>query len=320
MAKKFSIEFIKSYVAENSQCEMVSSEYINSEAPMRFKCSCGEEFVTSFEKFRLRNKRQCNACAYKAVANRKKLPYEDVKRFIEVESGSGCTLLSTEYKDAHDKLSIRCSCGKPFEVKWNHFKNSNQRQCPACGLELRASRRRLSAQYVRDYIKQSGCELLSEYKNLYSRIEVRCPCGNTFSTVFSVFRDYDVRSCKICREQDRPQSKGEDKIEKWLVRNGVGYKREYTFDDCKHTRRLKFDFAVFNSSGALKMLVEFDGKQHHGLGLFSDDTDKMVAQYLIIQESDQTKNEYCFRKGIPLLRISYNNYKNIDTILNNALL
>ena len=139
-------------------------------------------------------------------------------------------------------------------------------------------------------------------------------------TLFSIFRDYDVHSCKICRENEKSISKGETKIEKWLIQNNIKYKTQYTFEDCKHDKKLKFDFAILNNDNNVKMLIEFDGKQHFGVGLFSDDTEKMLEQYSKIKQSDETKNTYCFRKCIPLLRIPYSKYANIDKILSNSLL
>ena len=87
-----------------------------------------------------------------------------------------------------------------------------------------------------------------------------------------------------------------------------------------HNKKLKFDFAILNKDNNVKMLIEFDGKQHFGLGLFSDDTQEMLEQYASVKQSDETKNDYCFKNCIPLLRIPYSKYASIDKILSNSLL
>lgn len=318
--KRWKYEEVKNFIENNSSCKLLSKEYKNIDTKLKFKCSCGNEFETSFDKFKSRNKRQCNECGKKILANKQKLSYEEVKQFIEVDSNSGCKLLSKEYNNAQEKLLIQCACGNTYKTKWNHFKNSHQRQCPTCGIEMVASKKRLDNEYVKNYIEQFECKLLSKYKNTETKITIQCKCGNTFETLFSIFRDYDVHSCRICRENEKSISKGETKIEKWLIENNIKYKTQYTFEDCKHDKKLKFDFAILNNDNNVKMLIEFDGKQHFGVGLFSDDTEKMLEQYSKIKQSDETKNTYCFRKCIPLLRIPYSKYANIDKILSNSLL
>ena len=217
-------------------------------------------------------------------------------------------------------MLIQCACGNEFRTKWNHFKNSYQRQCSTCGIEKTASKRRLDNEYVKKYVEQFDCKLLSKYKNTTTKITIKCKCGNTFDTLFGIFRDYDVHSCRICRDKEKTISKGENKIETWLIKNNIKYKTQYTFENCKHDKKLKFDFAILNKDNKVKMLIEFDGKQHFGVGLFSDDTEKMLEQYAKVKQSDETKNEYCFKNCIPLLRIPYSKYASIDKILNNSLL
>lgn len=318
--KRLSIDYIKQFVKEESDCMLISDTYKSCDTKMLFKCKCGNEFETSFYKFDKRNKRQCNDCGKYLASNRRKLPYEDVKKFIEVDSNSGCKLLSEKYDNAQKKLKIQCECGNVFETKFNHFKGSFQRQCTNCGYEKNASSRRLSNTYVNEFIESKGCKLLSEYKNINTMINIQCKCGNNFKTLFPMFRDYDIQTCLICREENKSVSKGEDKIEKWLIENSVAYTCQHTFDDLKHSKPLKYDFAIFNKKNKIKMLIEYDGKQHYGLGNFSNDEEKMLENYNRIKQSDYTKNEYCFRNGIPLIRIPYNRYYKIEEILENSLL
>ena len=318
--KRWKYEEVKSFIETNSKCKLISIEYKNIDSKLKIQCECGEIFKTTFDKFKSRNKRQCNECGKKILSNKNKLSYKDVKHFIEIDSNSGCKLLSKEYNNAQEKLLMQCACGNNFKTKWNHFKNSYQRQCPTCGTKIQADKRKLDNEYVKNYIKQFGCELLSDYKNINTKITIKCICGNSFETLFGMFRDYDIHSCKLCRDKEKSISKGETKIEDWLINNNIKYKTQYTFNDCKHDKKLKFDFAILNSNGNVKLLIEYDGKQHFGLGLFSDNTQKMIDEYSRIRQSDQTKNEYCFSKCIPILRIPYSKYYDIDNILKNSLL
>lgn len=320
IVRRLNIEYVKEFVKENSNCFLLSDEYINVDTKMRFKCACGSEFETSFYKFNKRNKRQCNECGKYKAANAQKLSYEEVKEFIEVDSNSGCKLLSETYDNAHEKLKIECECGNCFETKFNHFKSSFQRQCPTCGYEKTASSKRLSKSYVKGFIESKKCKLISDYKNINTMIVIECECGKHFRTLFPMFRDFDIQSCSLCRQKEKSTSKGETKIEEWLINNQIPYKTQYTFDGLKHSKPLKFDFAILNSRNNVRMLIEYDGKQHFGLGLFSNDEEKMLESYNNIKQSDYSKNEYCFRNGIPLMRIPYNRYYKIEEILESVLL
>lgn len=42
--------------------------------------------------------------------------YKQVKEFIEIESNSGCKLLSKEYKNSNIELKIQCKCGNILKV------------------------------------------------------------------------------------------------------------------------------------------------------------------------------------------------------------
>lgn len=59
-------------------------------------------------------------------------------------------------------------------------------------------------------------------------------------------------------------SRGEIKIEDILNISGLDFKEEYSFIDLvsNNGRPLRFDFAVFDDSGNLDFLIEYQGIQH----------------------------------------------------------
>lgn len=322
--KRYTIEDVKRFVEDNSDCKLLTDEYKNFETKMVFRCSCGNLFETTFEKFKLRNKRQCNKCGRKK--NTQKLNIEDVKRFIEIESNSGCKLISDIYVSAHQKLEIICKCGRLFSTSFNHFKSDVVRQCKICSEETRAMKRRLNYDEIKYFIEVesgSGCKLLSKtYKNSKTKIRIRCKCGNEFTTLFSIFRDYDKRECHVCSQKNNLTSKGELKIEEWMIKNGIAYDTQVTFRDCRNEKVLPFDFVVYNNKShqKIKLIIEYDGKQHYGIGLFGGTEEEMLKNFERVRVNDQIKNSYCFKKAISLLRIPYTKYAKIDEILTNALL
>jgi len=63
------------------------------------------------------------------------------------------------------------------------------------------------------------------------------------------------------------------------------------------------------------MLIEYDGEFHYKPARYSKDKNKMLVKLKYQQENDNIKNIYCKNNNIPLLRIPYWEFKNIETIL-----
>ena len=63
MNKKWTIESIRAYVAENSDSKLLSNEYLGYSQKLLFKCSCGNEFEKTFTKFKGSNQQKCPNCS-----------------------------------------------------------------------------------------------------------------------------------------------------------------------------------------------------------------------------------------------------------------
>ena len=92
-------------------------------------------------------------------------------------------------------------------------------------------------------------------RSTHKKYWVVCEKGHNFdSAPANVTRG---KWCPVCN-----QSHGEHGIMEHLQLLSVDYTQEYRFDDCRSVRPLPFDFAVFDSTGHLILLIEFDGIQH----------------------------------------------------------
>lgn len=99
----------------------------------------------------------------------KKLNIDIVREFVK--SNSKCSLVSSEYINSKKKLKFRCKCGNEFETAFDTFKNANQRQCPDCGIELRASSKRANLDKAIKSFSSKGLNLISkEYINARSKL------------------------------------------------------------------------------------------------------------------------------------------------------
>ena len=110
--------------------------------------------------------------------------------------------------------------------------------------------------------------------------------------------------CPKCRE-----SKGERKISNYLDEKGLMYKSQFRLTGCKHKRSLPFDFAVFDDTGKIRFLIEFDGRHH-----YCDDVPNREPLALV-KKKDAIKDAYCKGKGIKLIRIPYTRMSKVNAIL-----
>lgn len=138
-----------------------------------------------------------------------------------------------------------------------------------------------------------------------------CICGNTVEIPSNHLVSQHTSSCGCSTV-----SKGERAIARELNKYKLEYKKEYTFPDLKSINPLRFDFAVFNDEGEVIGLIEFDGQQHFKPIEFfgGEDTFKKVTA------RDKIKNTYCIEKGIPLVRIRYNQLRDIKSIIEEEVL
>jgi len=140
------------------------------------------------------------------------LTYEFVKNFIEIESGSGCKLISTEYVNNHTFLDVQCSCGNTFNVGYDAFRNCNVRRCKECTEVIsKLPKVRETYEDVKKYIEatsKSNCILLTkkeDYKTKRQKLELQCSCGNHFQTAFQDFKARNKRKCNECSFTERSE-------------------------------------------------------------------------------------------------------------------
>lgn len=302
-AKKWTLENVKKYVDENSECEFLSNEYKVFNSKYKFKCKCGEIFETTFQEFKVGNKRRCNKCAGQYRVRNIKNTYDEVKKEIEKY---GCKLLSKEYNRNSDNLSIQCTCGKEFKRTFANFKKSHY--CSECNKEKKRIRFRKKYDDVKNVIEKTGCKLLSkEYKNSKSKLKIQCTCGKVFSRTYGDFI-INRPHCPECND-----SIPIIEIKKYLDERNIEYECEYEFNELKGFggKPLRFDIAIIKNNKAVK-LIEYDGEFHFKKYYENQNYEKQKIH-------DSLKDKYCKNNNIPLLRINFNQKNDIKSILDNNL-
>lgn len=310
-SKKLDYNYVKNFINEH-ECQLISQTYSNAHEKLNLICSCGEPFEKSWNKFK-NGQRKCKKCTNKD----NEWNYDNVKKFVEIESESGCILLSSksDYENRATKLQFLCNCGESFPTTFHSFYYSNKRQCEKCRIEIVREKAKKGIDYLKNYVNEkSTAKLLSEdYDDYHHDLEFECECGETFTTSFVAFMNGKTR-CFSCS----PKSKMEERARIFFESYDIIYIPQKTFDTLKGINgyKLRFDYAILNIQGELDCLIELDG-EHHFMPIRGHGGDKKHKTLLV---HDNLKNEYCIKNNIKLYRISYKEKENLEEILSNILL
>lgn len=220
------------------------------------------------------------------------------------------------YINAKDKIIITCPIHGDFLQKPNnHLEGSG---CPSCGVEEGRDKRKASSNEIIDNLKiihnnryeypeQGEISLNSKFK-----IRVICPIHGEFKQNI-INHYYRGNGCEKCG--NNKISKGEERIEKFLLEKNIEHIREAVFEECinpKTNRKLPFDFYLPKHN----ICIEYDGRQHFEENPYYRIGSKELME---IQLKDTIKNDFCRNKGIDLIRISYLEFNKITNIIENEI-
>ena len=166
-------------------------------------------------------------------------------------------------------------------------------------------------------VEAAGCMLLSKPDDPVVRggwLMYTCAtCGESFSCNYGNFINQRQHRCKVC---SRAVSAGEYAVSKVLAALGVAVEKQYTFPDCCNKQVLHFDFAVVCGVGSCPvLLIEYDGKHHFSAVEFWGGQEAFEYR----KHNDHIKDSYCKDHGIPLLRISYKQFDQIEQLVTDKL-
>ena len=196
--------------------------------------------------------------------------------------------------DRYTRWICQCDCGNVIEVRTDYLTSFHTTSC-GCEKEKHFGR---TVELNQSYGKLTPIEY-DELKQLYLCL---CECGNLTYVKGYNLTNGNTQSCGCLK------SKGELKINTLLNSLNIQYKSQYSFQDCRFpssNRLAYFDYAIFENNNLIG-LIEYDGEQHNiGWGGNKESLN-------IIQERDKYKEEYCSLKNIPLIHVSYLDYKKLD--------
>lgn len=196
-------------------------------------------------------------------------------------------------KNGHIYYHCRCTCEKQTEkdVSACHLQTKRSLSCGCLRNEKTSNRQKIDITGQRFgkliVLKEAG-----KTKDGHTTWLCQCDCGKQKIICGKSLRQGLTKSCGCTK------SFGEETITKILIKNNIPFESEKSFDDCRYPDtnfQAKFDFWVNN-----EYLIEYDGKQHFGIGGWNDD-----ENFKICKKHDEFKNNWVKNKGINLIRIPY---------------
>lgn len=272
--------------------------YINNNTHIKVKHNtCGKEYKVTPTNF-ISNNSRCRFC-YGSIRKE----YNEFKKEVDNLTNGEYELKSKFYINNKYPLEIiHKKCGYVYTVKPYLFINGTR--CPNCN----KSKIPTTEEYYKKVkeLTNGEYELLEnqEYINSYTKMNfIHHKCKKIFPMNPNDFTNGN--RCPHCRK-----SKGEKIISDYLDLNSIKYETEKVFEDLKLISKLRFDFAIKDDNDNIIKLIEFDGIQHfESRSLFKE---RALEE---IHYRDSLKNKYCIENRIDLIRIRYDEIKNITDIL-----
>lgn len=137
---------IKRFIEDNN-CKLLTEEqeYENTQTKLNIECECGNKFITTFSRFKNRNKRQCNECGIKNSIRKqsKKIDFncdncgkksqQQPWQYNASDKHFCCKECHLEYQKRENVRCICDSCGKEFtKIRSLYNENGYNYCCHEC--------------------------------------------------------------------------------------------------------------------------------------------------------------------------------------------
>jgi hypothetical protein len=242
-----------------------------------------------------------------------KLTQEEFIRKANLKHNNYYNYSLADYTKANVKIKIICPKHGIFEQQPNNHL-FGQRCIKCMGDNVRKARKYSVEDWINKFKNKHDCRydysLVKQFDGSGTNNKIIIICYKHGEFIQTPNAHLQGQGCPHCNI-----SKGEDEIEKYLIKNNIKYTSQYTFVDCinpKTSKKLPFDFYL----SKYNILIEYNGEQHYyKTGYF----EKRAGGLEGLQYRDSIKKQYCQDKNIKFIEISYKEFNNINTILKNKL-
>jgi hypothetical protein len=261
-------------------------EYINSQIKVKIICHIHGVFEqTPASHIFGCGCKKCN----QTKSGKKTLTKEIFVKRARIKHGNKFDYSLVEYINTNSKVKIICPVHGVFEqTPKEHLKYNG---CRYCSNKYKKNKE-IFTKEAKEIFGNKYDYSKVKYVNNKTKVILICKKHGEFSITPSnhIFFERDCPKCKC--------SKGENKIEKYLIENNIKFENQKTFEGCILQSKLRFDFYLPDYNTC----IEYDGKQHYqSIKLFGGE-----ESYKLTQLRDKIKNKFCIDNDIKLIRIRYN--------------
>lgn len=305
MTIKFTYDYVKNFINNTNYYLLLSDEYFGRDEYLVVCDIYDYKYKTTFSNFCIQMKRKCKLYE---VSPYNPFSINNIQNYIE-NNNLKIKYHSGKYiNDTSKNLSFQClNCGNFFDSSWGYIK-SGKGLCKCVTLwrincdhnNLVINEPIISSEWDYENNEDTPEEYTvgaHDYKNWICGI-----CGFKWSAKIS--SRCSGRCCPKCDE-----SNGEKKIANFLNENNIEFIQEFIIPECKYKRTLPFDFYLSDCG----VLIEYDSVLHY------KDKFNNPEEFALVQLRDNIKTQFCINNNIPLLRIPYWDFNNIEQILEQEL-
>jgi hypothetical protein PPSC2_p0627 len=295
-------QFVAQLASINPDIELLG-DYKGYNVPTLFQCKIdGNKWVA--KPGNITRGFGCKVCGYKKVSKSLRKPFSIVRE--EIERAHPNIRAIEPVFDGFWK--VKCCClvdGYEWATRADHVVMYG---CAKCSGYVKKTtddfKTELSA-------IQPDVEVIGEYVARHAPIRCRCK-KDGFEWEPQPGNLLAGWGCPKCKH-----SRGERRIEDYLVSHNIAHFCQYGFDECRNVNKLLFDFYIPSK----RMAIEFDGEQHFRPVKFGWSKDELADErFERACRNDAIKNQYCTDHNICLVRIPYTDFDKIEEILDKHLL
>jgi len=219
--------------------------FVNTNSKVSLRCPNGHIWNVSYRAYL--EGRRCTKCFGRYRGENLKFTkwnYDLVTEFINSKSYK---LLSSDYKNSHSKLKMRCDNGHYIDMSFSHFTKGHR--CKICSSIKTAIKQRNSEKEIDKILNENGYIRLNKYISNKHKLKVLCPEGHNTEIIMVNF-NRGVR-CKICKAS---------KLEKKFISILEDFNVDYVYEESVKIKdnHYYFDFAIYSNKKFI-CYIELDG-------------------------------------------------------------
>lgn len=278
--------------------ECLSTEYINCDSKLEWRCSNNEHDVWMASYGNTVNKNHwCPECAKTRLSNQFKLN-DAIKRAKDYAKSKGGQCLSTQYVNARKKLKWKCIKGHDWEAMYFSVVN-NGSWCRECSNEQVGDKLKIKDALLKakDYAVSRGGECLStEYINAQKNLTWKCSNKNHNSWE-ATYTNMVIRNhwCPECGKRNLSEKRTRLIFERFFGKLFPSVKPTWNINPWTN-KLLELD----GYCQEFNVAFEYDGEHH-----FETTRGKKKKDLTYQQFKDYQKQKNCIKQGVLLINIPY---------------